>query len=77
MKEKDKRDEHASAAKEAKKSKAVLADSSSDDEDYQYAGKKTKKAAMMTPVKDTKVWGGLLSNMKANAHKTAIRGMVS
>ena len=34
MKEMDKRVEHRSAAKEAKKSKAVLDDSSSSDEDY-------------------------------------------
>lgn len=76
MKQMDKDVEHRSAAKEAKKNKMCYNDSSSDDEDYQFGEKKDRKGAMMTPVKDAKVWGGLLNNMKSNAHKTAIRGMV-
>ena len=77
MKQFDRREDHRSAAKEVKKTKAVLDDSSSDDSDYVYAGKKDKVGAMMTPVKGGNVFGKLLTNMKNDAQKSAIRGFVS
>ena len=63
MRQFDRRMEHMSTAKEAKKSKAVLNDSSSEDEDYMYASKNHKRGAQYTPVKDNAVFGSLLNKL--------------
>ena len=86
MKQFDKRIEHWSASKDAKKKKivydhnaspvvgrAVLDDSSSDDDDYMYQEKQAKKSAMITPVKNNNVFGQLLKKMQSSASKDYAR----